>query len=77
MGAVFSQLNQGEGITKALKHVDKSEMTHKNPALREKKTSPNLPPKPVSLQRSSSSNSTKVSKPTGKKILEGVKWVIV
>lgn len=34
MTAVFAQLNQGEGITKGLKKVDKSEMTHKNPELR-------------------------------------------
>jgi adenylyl cyclase-associated protein len=77
MGAVFSQLNQGEGITKSLKHVDKSQMTHKNPALREKKTSPHLPPKPAALQRSSSNSPPSVSKSTGKKVLEGVKWVIV
>lgn len=32
--AVFAQLNQGEGITKSLKKVDKNEMTHKNPNLR-------------------------------------------
>lgn len=34
MGAVFSALNQGEGVTKGLRKVDKSEMTHKNPELR-------------------------------------------
>ncbi|KAJ5181880.1 hypothetical protein N7449_012027 [Penicillium cf. viridicatum] len=34
MGAVFNQLNQGEGITSTLRKVDKSEMTHKNPNLR-------------------------------------------
>lgn len=34
MGAVFSQLNKGEDITKSLRKVDKSEMTHKNPELR-------------------------------------------
>src|SRR5579859_5476751 len=50
MGAVFSQLNQGEGITKSLKHVDKSQMTHKNPSLREKKTSPTPAAKPASLR---------------------------
>ncbi|XP_028978621.2 adenylyl cyclase-associated protein 2 isoform X2 [Esox lucius] len=32
--ALFAQLNQGEAITKALKHVSKDQMTHKNPALR-------------------------------------------
>lgn len=34
MSAVFAALNQGEGVTKGLKKVDKSEMTHKNPELR-------------------------------------------
>jgi adenylyl cyclase-associated protein len=81
MGAVFSQLNQGEGITGALKHVDKSQMTHKNPFLREKqekRTSPHLPPKPASLQRNpSGGNPPKAIKFAGKKALEGNKWVIV
>ena len=79
MGAVFSQINQGEGITSGLKHVDKSQMTHKNPTLREKRASPNLPPKPAALQRSPSGGSAtaKVNKPVGKKVLEGNKWIIV
>lgn len=34
MGAVFSQLNQGEAITNGLRKVDASQMTHKNPELR-------------------------------------------
>ena len=34
MDAVFSQLNRGADVTKGLKKVDKSEMTHKNPELR-------------------------------------------
>lgn len=34
MGSVFAALNQGENVTKGLKKVDKSEMTHKNPELR-------------------------------------------
>lgn len=32
--AVFAELNRGEDVTKGLRKVDKSEMTHKNPALR-------------------------------------------
>jgi hypothetical protein len=31
---LFSALNKGGDITKGLKKVDKSQMTHKNPALR-------------------------------------------
>lgn len=42
MSAVFDDLNRGEDITKGLKKVDKSQMTHKNPELRNKKP---LPPK--------------------------------
>lgn len=34
MSSVFAQLNQGESVTKGLRKVDKSEMTHKNPELR-------------------------------------------
>ena len=31
---VFADLNRGEAVTKGLRKVNKSEMTHKNPALR-------------------------------------------
>ncbi|KAM0792418.1 hypothetical protein ACM66B_005096 [Microbotryomycetes sp. NB124-2] len=62
MGAVFSQLNQGEAITKGLRKVDKSEMTHKNPELRAAgvvgeiggsaaSKGPVKPPKPSSMQK--------------------------
>jgi adenylyl cyclase-associated protein len=34
VAAVFADLNRGEAVTKGLRKVDKSEMTHKNPALR-------------------------------------------
>ena len=40
MGAVFADLNRGEDVTKGLRKVDKSEMTHKNPALRAGNTVP-------------------------------------
>jgi adenylyl cyclase-associated protein len=77
MGAVFSQINQGEGITRSLKHVDKSQMTHKNPALREKRASPKPPEKPAELRRNASGSSATTVNKTGRKTLEGVKWVIV
>ncbi|RXN39378.1 adenylyl cyclase-associated 2-like protein [Labeo rohita] len=32
--ALFAQLNQGEAITKGLKHVSDEQKTHKNPNLR-------------------------------------------
>lgn len=40
MGGVFAQLNKGESVTSGLKKVDKSQMTHKNPALRASGTVP-------------------------------------
>ncbi|KAF8232305.1 cyclase-associated protein [Tricholoma matsutake] len=76
--AVFAELNRGEDVTKGLRKVDKSEMTHKNPALRttdpvsSSPGSPTLGKKPV-----------KPSKPhalAGKKppkfALEGTRWAI-
>ncbi|KAI1381923.1 adenylate cyclase associated N terminal-domain-containing protein [Hypoxylon crocopeplum] len=79
MGAVFSELNKGEGVTKGLRKVDKSEMTHKNPSLRAgskvsdhdssargKSPAPGKKPKPESMR---------VKKPP-KKELDGNKWTI-
>ncbi|KAL0944187.1 Adenylyl cyclase-associated protein [Colletotrichum truncatum] len=79
LGAVFSELNKGEAVTKGLRKVDKSEMTHKNPSLRASSTvsdhdgsvrgkspAPGKKPKPESMR---------VKKPP-KKMLEGNKWTI-
>lgn len=76
-GAVFSELNKGESVTKGLRKVDKSEMTHKNPALRTGSTVSEAPrakspvpgkkPKPESMR---------VKKPASK-VLEANKWTIV
>ncbi|KAL6902831.1 adenylate cyclase associated N terminal domain-containing protein [Trichoderma evansii] len=75
-GAVFSELNKGESVTKGLRKVDKSEMTHKNPALRTGSTVSEAPrakspvpgkkPKPESMR---------VKKPASK-VLEANKWTI-
>lgn len=83
IGAVFSELNKGEAVTKGLRKVDKSEMTHKNPSLRASSTvpggesssavrgkspaPPGTKPKPESMR---------VKKPP-KKELDGNKWTIV
>jgi len=80
LGAVFSELNKGEAVTKGLRKVDKSEMTHKNPALRASSTvpdrdasvrgkspAPGKKPKPESMR----------AKKPPKKELEGNKWTIV
>ncbi|KAM0252388.1 hypothetical protein ACHAQJ_007720 [Trichoderma viride] len=76
LGAVFSELNRGEAVTKGLRKVDKSEMTHKNPALRTGSTVAEAPrakspvpgkkPKPESMR---------VKKPASK-VLEANKWTI-
>ncbi|SMN18384.1 similar to Saccharomyces cerevisiae YNL138W SRV2 CAP (cyclase-associated protein) subunit of adenylyl cyclase complex [Maudiozyma saulgeensis] len=72
MGAVFQQLNQGSDITKGLKKVDKSQMTHKNPELRGSSTvaaKAAPPPKPKKP-------STLTTKKPPRKELSGNKWFI-
>ncbi|EKM55922.1 uncharacterized protein PHACADRAFT_256860 [Phanerochaete carnosa HHB-10118-sp] len=81
VSAVFAELNRGEEVTKHLRKVDKSEMTHKNPALRAGSTVP------ASVSSGSSASAAKKPlKPTkphalaGKKptkfALEGNKWLV-
>lgn len=79
LGAVFSELNKGEAVTKGLRKVDRSEMTHKNPSLRAgstvsdgtaaraKSPAPGKKPKPESMR----------AKKPSRKELEGNKWIIV
>ncbi|OTA31992.1 hypothetical protein BTJ68_07335 [Hortaea werneckii EXF-2000] len=83
MGAVFEQLNRGEAVTSGLKKVDKSQMTHKNPALRaqdsgeagrSKSPGPGIKPKPASMRQNSTPATPK--KAEGKKELDGNKWLI-
>lgn len=84
MDAVFAQLNRGSDVTKGLKKVDKSQMTHKNPALRASSTvpdtsrsrsrGPETKPKPASMRQSSSTST--VTKKEGKKELDGNKWLV-
>jgi adenylyl cyclase-associated protein len=84
MDAVFSQLNRGEDVTKGLKKVDKSQMTHKNPSLRAQDSSdsmsrsrsrgPETKPKPVSMRQNSAFHTP--AKKEGKKELDGNKWLI-
>ncbi|UZJ51758.1 hypothetical protein CBS101457_001078 [Exobasidium rhododendri] len=84
MGALFGELNKGEAITSGLRRVDKSEMTHKNPELRQGTFSPaaatttpadtssskTAPPRPGSKP-----GFLKAKKPA-KTALEGNKWSI-
>ncbi|KAM5542594.1 hypothetical protein V8D89_003555 [Ganoderma adspersum] len=79
ISAVFEQLNRGEDVTKGLRKVDKSEMTHKNPTLRASGTVPAS----SSASSPAGKRPIKPSKPQalmGKKpakfALEGNKWII-
>ncbi|GJN88596.1 hypothetical protein Rhopal_001562-T1 [Rhodotorula paludigena] len=74
MSAVFSQLNRGEDVTKGLRKVDQSEMTHKNPELRAAKgPAPAKAPKPAGMGQQQQQQAAK--KPP-KKELDGNKWNI-
>ncbi|KAJ6547406.1 cyclase-associated protein [Mycena capillaripes] len=75
--AVFAQLNRGEEVTKGLRKVDKSEMTHKNPALRASSVVPSstgaaAPKKPIKPSKPSSLSGKKPAKFA----LEGKNWSI-
>ena len=73
---MFAELNRGADVTKGLRKVEKSEMTHKNPALRASSTVPSnislakKPTKPVKPQSLSTKKPAKFA-------LEDKKWVIV
>lgn len=80
MQAVFADLNRGEGITSGLKKVDKSEMTHKNPTLRQAGGTgapkrPLPPRKPNSLSSAASLPAVS-AKPPKKDLVDGSKWII-
>lgn len=86
IGAVFSELNRGDSVTKGLKKVSANEMTHKNPSLR---ASSIVPDRSESLSPTSSINRNKSPAPRKtpkpeslrtkkppKKELDGNKWII-
>lgn len=84
MGAVFDQLNRGESVTSGLRKVDKSEMTHKNPALRAQGTglersdsgsSAGRAKSPQPPAKKQKPESMRTKKPPRKE-LEGNKWTI-
>ncbi|NWV62686.1 CAP2 protein, partial [Malurus elegans] len=71
--ALFAQLNQGESITKGLRHVSDDQKTHKNPSLRAQGPSVRSPtkshtPSPTSPKNSLQQNHAPVLE------LEGKKW---
>ena len=76
IGAVFAELNRGEEVTKGLRKVEKSEMTHKNPELRASSVVPagNATPKrPIKPSKPAALSGKKPHKMA----LEGTKWIIV
>lgn len=84
MNAVFDALNQGENVTRGLKKVDASQMTHKNPSLRASAPVPTRSDSISSLRGKSPAPPGKKPKPDSmrtkkppKKELDGNKWIIV
>lgn len=87
LGAVFSELNKGEAVTKGLRKVDPKEMTHKNPSLRAGATVPTRSDSQSSVSsvgRGKSLAPGKKPKPESmrtkkppRKELDGNKWYIV
>ncbi|KAI0811162.1 cyclase-associated protein [Irpex lacteus] len=77
VAAVFAELNRGSEVTKGLRKVDKSEMTHKNPSLRAGSTVPATTPsaapkKPIKPTKPQALAGKKPSKFA----LEGSKWLV-
>lgn len=75
---LFADLNQGEGITKALKHVSDDMKTHKNPSLKSHTGPIRSGPKPFTSPKPTNIGSP-AAKPAPKKDppmleLEGKKW---
>ncbi|THH33014.1 hypothetical protein EUX98_g1211 [Antrodiella citrinella] len=78
IGAVFADLNRGEDVTKGLRKVDKSEMTHKNPTLRASSVVSAAPSSSTPAKRpiKPSKPQSLMSKKPSKFALEGTKWVV-
>ncbi|KAG9244204.1 adenylyl cyclase-associated protein-like protein [Calycina marina] len=86
LGAVFSELNKGEAVTKGLKKVSADQMTHKNPSLRAGATVPTRSDSTSSvssISRNKSPAPGKKPKPESMrtkkppvKTLDGNKWYI-
>ncbi|NXD76139.1 CAP2 protein, partial [Halcyon senegalensis] len=71
--ALFAQLNQGEAITKGLRHVSDDQKTHKNPSLRAQCPSVRSPTKSHTPNPTSPKNSPQQSHAPVLE-LEGKKW---
>eukprot|EP01135_Chromosphaera_perkinsii_P005047 Nk52_evm24s311 gene=Nk52_evmTU24s311 len=72
MSGLFNELNKGSAITSGLKKVDRSQMTHKNPSLRESSVV-----KADAIKKKSASPVKVVeTKKPPKCQLEGKKWIV-
>ncbi|NWZ45181.1 CAP2 protein, partial [Brachypodius atriceps] len=71
--ALFAQLNQGEAITKGLRHVSDDQKTHKNPSLRAQGPPVRSPTKSHTPSPTSPKNSPQQNHPPVLE-LEGKKW---
>jgi len=69
-GSLFDEINKGGAVTAGLKHVDKSQMTHKNPALR----ASNVVPSTTSAKTTSAPKPVVAKPPRMEK--DGNKWFI-
>lgn len=76
MDAVFGQINQGEGITRSLRHVDKNEQTHKKPALRRDAPAATTAAAAGGATAAGGAAAAVAKRPASKK-LDGNKWTIV
>ncbi|KAJ2870037.1 suppressor of rasval19, partial [Coemansia asiatica] len=74
-GALFADLNKGTSVTSGLRRVDKSEMTHKNPALRASNV---VHGKPQSAASGSAHahKQTELAQRPPRMALEGHKWTV-
>lgn len=73
--ALFSELSKGTAITSGLKKVDKSQMTHKNPALKAAPPVPSKPKKPASLLKAGAAPAAAPVRPPKKELADS-KWLI-
>ncbi|XP_006458515.1 hypothetical protein AGABI2DRAFT_148965 [Agaricus bisporus var. bisporus H97] len=78
VAAVFAELNRGEDVTKGLRKVDRSEMTHKNPSLRAGHTVPGSPTPPAAGKKPArpAKPAALAGKRPPKFVLDGNKWLI-
>ncbi|KAM9896779.1 hypothetical protein OXX79_007276 [Metschnikowia pulcherrima] len=76
LSAVFADLNKGSDVTAGLKKVDKSQMTHKNPELRNQASLQRKPTPPKKPSALSTKSNVPQKKPARKELVDGSKWII-